>query len=235
MSRIGTLWMIPVPIAENTMHTIPTEVLEQCNQLQHFFVENIREARRFLKAVNKEFDIDACSFCEMNRNTPLDIAQLKSWLKNGIDVGVISDAGCPGIADPGALLAQTAQELTARVKALTGPSSIVLSLMASGLNGQSFSFIGYLPVKEPDRSKRIKVLETHSAKEQQTQIFIETPYRNNVLLQDLLKTCGKSTRLCIAIDINGPEESIQTKSIAEWSKQLVNLAKKPAIFLILAP
>lgn len=235
MSNIGTLWMIPVPIAENAMHTIPAEVLQRCNKLSHFFVENIREARRFLKAVNKEFDIDACRFCEMNRNTSLDIAQLKTWLKNGIDVGVISDAGCPGIADPGALLAQAAQELSARVKALTGPSSIVLSLMASGLNGQSFSFIGYLPVKEPDRSKRIKALETHSAKEQQTQIFIETPYRNNVLFQDLLKNCGKNTRLCIAIDINGSEESIQTKSIANWSKQVVNLAKKPAIFLILAP
>jgi 16S rRNA (cytidine1402-2'-O)-methyltransferase len=234
MSLIGTLWMIPVPIAENAMSTIPTEVYERCKQLQHFFVENIREARRFLKAVHKEFDIDACSFCEMNRNTTIDLAQLKSWLKNGIDVGVISDAGCPGIADPGAILAQTAQEMGAKVKALTGPSSIVLSLMASGLNGQSFAFIGYLPVKEPDRSKRIKALEVHSLKEKQTQIFIETPYRNNVLLQDLLKNCAKNTRLCIAIAIHSSEESIQTKSIGDWAKQPISLAKQPAIFLILA-
>lgn len=231
---IGTLWMIPVPIADNAMNTIAPEVYERCNQLQHFFVENIRAARRFLKAVNKEFDIDACSFCEMNRNTEIDLTQLKSWLKNGIDVGVISDAGCPGIADPGAILAETAQELGAKVTPLTGPSSIILSLMASGLNGQSFAFIGYLPVKEPDRSKRIKALESHSLKEHQTQIFIETPYRNNVLMQDLLKNCTKNTRLCIAIAIHSNEELIQTKSIAEWAKEPINLAKQPAIFLLLA-
>jgi 16S rRNA (cytidine1402-2'-O)-methyltransferase len=226
--------MIPVPIAENAVHTLPVYISEHCKRLTCFFVENIREARRFLKSIDKNIDIDSLSFCEMNRNTIPDTMQLTQWLKNGIDVGVLSDSGCPGIADPGALLAETAQKIGAKVIPIVGPSSILLSLMASGLNGQSFAFNGYLPIKEPERSKRLKALEQLSGKENQTQIFIETPYRNNVILQDFLKCCSSNTQLCIAIDISGESESIITKTIAEWTITGITLPKQPAVFLVLA-
>ncbi|MFA6152880.1 MAG: SAM-dependent methyltransferase [Chitinophagaceae bacterium] len=234
MSSLGSLIMIPVPLAENAIHTLPAEVVVYAKKLKHFFVENIREARRFLKAIDKEIDIDTLAFSETNRNTALDIKQLESWLKQGFEVGVLSDAGCPGIADPGAELAAAAQKLGAKVIPLTGPSSILLALMASGLNGQSFAFNGYLPVKEPERGKKIKSLEAHSQKENQTQIFIETPYRNNNMVQDILRHCNPKTLLCIAINITASDEKIITKSIADWAKETVSLPKQPAIFLILA-
>jgi 16S rRNA (cytidine1402-2'-O)-methyltransferase len=230
----GTLYMIPVPLAEHALHTLAPEVVERCRILKYFFVENIREARRFLKAVDREIDIDHLSFSETNRNTALDTAQLKTWLQQGFDVGVLSDAGCPGIADPGAELAAAAHSIHALIRPLTGPSSILLALMASGLNGQSFAFNGYLPVKEPERGKKIKTLELHSSKENQTQIFIETPYRNNAMLQDLLKHCQTKTQLCIAVNITAADQAITTKSIGEWTKEKISLPKQPAIFLFLA-
>jgi 16S rRNA (cytidine1402-2'-O)-methyltransferase len=226
--------MIPVPLAENAWHTLAPEITVHSRRLQHFFVENLREARRFLKAIDRDINIDALSFCETNRNTDTDLGQLKQWLLAGKDVGVLSDAGCPGIADPGAELAAQAQQLGAKVIPLTGPSSILLALMASGLNGQCFCFNGYLPVKEPERSKKIKSLEAESAKEQKTQLFIETPYRNNQLLADLLKSCHPATRLCIAINLTAADESVHTRTIAEWSKAQVTLPKQAAIFLLLA-
>lgn len=230
----GTLYMIPVPLSTEGMHTLAPEVGQHCKALKHFFVENIREARRFLKATDRDIDIDTLSFSETNRNTELDIRQLKTWLQQGFDVGVLSDAGCPGIADPGAELAAAAHGIGANVCPLTGPSSILLALMASGLNGQSFAFNGYLPVKEPERSKKIKSLELHSSKENQTQIFIETPYRNNAILQDLLRHCQAKTRLCIAVNITAPDQHIRTKTVAEWVKENTSLPKQPAIFLFLA-
>jgi len=231
---LGTLYMIPVPIADNAMHTLPHEVSVLCKKTSCFFVENIREARRFLKAVDKEIDIDALSFCETNRNSTPDLQQLKKWMTEGKDVAVLSDAGCPGIADPGAILAETAHKMGAKVVPVSGPSSILLALMASGLNGQNFSFNGYLPVKEPERSKQLKSLEQLSAKENRTQIFIETPYRNNVIVQDCIKHCTSTTLLCIAINITAPDEVITTKSIAEWAASTINLPKQPAVFLLLA-
>ena len=234
MASIGSLIMIPVPLAENAMHTLPAEVSVYSKKLKHFFVENVREARRFLKAIDKEIDIDSLTFSETNRNATLDINQLNNWLKQGQDVGVLSDAGCPGIADPGAELAAAAQKLGAKVIPLTGPSSILLALMASGLNGQSFAFNGYLPVKEPERGKKIKSLEAQSLKENQTQIFIETPYRNNNIAQDILRHCSPKTLLCIAINICASDEKIITKSVADWAKETIALPKQPAIFLILA-
>lgn len=234
MSLIGSLYLIPVPLAENAMHTIPAEVFVHCRNLKHFFVENVREARRFLKQIDKEINIDELHFSETNRNTHLDIALLQQWIKAGIDVGVLSDAGCPGIADPGAELAASAQIAGARIIPLTGPSSILLSLMASGLNGQSFAFNGYLPVKEPERGKKIKSLELQSSKENQTQIFIETPYRNNAMIQDLLRHCSSKTKLCIGVNICAPDEKILTKTIGEWAKESIQLPKQPAIFLLLS-
>jgi 16S rRNA (cytidine1402-2'-O)-methyltransferase len=225
--------MIPVPLAENAMHTLPAEVSVVCKRIQYFFVENLREARRFLKQIDKEINIDELHFSETNRNATLDLSLFKKWLLEGKEVGVLSDAGCPGIADPGAELAAVAQQMGARVIPLTGPSSILLALMASGLNGQSFAFNGYLPVKEPERAKKIKVLEVLSNKENQTQIFIETPYRNNALLQDLTRHCTAKTLLTVAINIGAADEKIITKNIAQWSASDITLAKQPAIFLIL--
>lgn len=230
----GTLYMIPVPLAAEAMHTLAPEVGERCKALRYFFVENIREARRFLKAIDRDIDIDTLSFSETNRNTELDTTQLKSWLQQGFDVGVLSDAGCPGIADPGAELAAAAHSIGADICPLTGPSSVLLALMASGLNGQSFAFNGYLPVKEPERSKKIKSLELLSSKENQTQIFIETPYRNNALFQDLLRHGQGKTRLCLAVNITAPNQYIRTKTIAAWAKENISLPKEPAIFLFLA-
>ncbi|HTN16527.1 MAG TPA: SAM-dependent methyltransferase [Chitinophagaceae bacterium] len=230
----GTLYMIPVPLATEGMHTLSPEVGERCKTLKYFFVENIREARRFLKTIDRDIDIDTLSFSETNRNTELDTTQLKSWLQQGFDVGVLSDAGCPGIADPGAELAAAAHTIGADICPLTGPSSVLLALMASGLNGQSFAFNGYLPVKEPERSKKIKSLELLSSKENQTQIFIETPYRNNAIFQDLLRHCQGKTRLCLAVNITAPNQYIRTKTIAVWAKENISLPKEPAIFLFLA-
>lgn len=230
----GSLYMIPVPLAEQAWHTLSPEISTHSRRLQHFFVENLREARRFLKAIDREINIDALSFCEMNRNTEPDLALLKRWLQEGRDVGVLSDAGCPGIADPGALLAELAHRLGARVVPLTGPSSVLLALMASGLNGQCFCFNGYLPLKDPERSRKIRFLEADSAKDPKTQIFIETPYRNNNLLADLLKNCQPGTRLCIAMNLTAADEFLQTKTISDWKKLSPDLPKQAAIFLLQA-
>lgn len=234
MSALGSLYLIPVPLAENAVHTLSPEIFTHCKRIKYFFVENLREARRFLKLIDKDINIDELNFSETNRNTNLDISLLQKLLRQGIDVGVLSDAGCPGIADPGAELASAAQEMGANVKPLTGPSSILLALMASGLNGQNFAFNGYLPVKEPERGKKIKALELQSAKENQTQIFIETPYRNNAILHDLLRHCGPKTKLCVAINICAADENITTRSIENWRKTTVELPKQPAIFLVLS-
>jgi 16S rRNA (cytidine1402-2'-O)-methyltransferase len=158
---------------------------------------------------------------------------LRNWLKEGHDVGLMSEAGCPGIADPGADLVAVAHNAGASVIPLVGPNSLILALMASGLNGQSFSFVGYLPVKDPMRTKRIKELEAISAKEKQTQLFIETPYRNDHILADLLKNCNPGTRLCIAQNITSAEAFIKTKTVAEWNKQVPVMGKTPAVFLML--
>lgn len=231
--QAGTLVLIPVPIAPDAYHTLPAEVLKHTQEIRHFFVENLRTARRFLRGMHPTLVIDDLAFSEIDKHEGADTQQLKAWLKAGLTVGVMSEAGCPGIADPGAELAALAQEMGARVVPLTGPSSLVLSLMASGLNGQSFAFNGYLPLKEPARSTRIKALEALSRKERQTQLFIETPYRNNQLLDELLKHCQPATRLCIAQNITAPGEMIVTRSIRDWQKNKPALEKAPAVFLLL--
>ena len=225
--------MIPVPLAPETLTSIPEEVREKACTLKYYFVENIRTARRFLKAFDKSVDIDAIEFSEMNQQNPPDTALLKKWLKSGFEVGIMSEAGCPGVADPGSELVAAAQNINAKVYPFVGPSSILLALMGSGFNGQRFRFVGYLPVKEPQRSKTIKELERISQQNNETQLFIETPYRNNPLLEELFRHCQPNkTRLCIAVDLTASEQVIQTKTIAEWAAIKPDFHKRPAIFLL---
>ncbi|OSZ78508.1 SAM-dependent methyltransferase [Chitinophagaceae bacterium IBVUCB1] len=230
----GILYLIPVPIADDALHTMPAEVYSHTAVLQYYFAENVRTARRFIKSLHKDLVIENIQFAEIDKHTGADTALLKKWLNEGKDVGVMSEAGCPGIADPGAELAGIAHGIGATVVPLTGPSSIVLSLMASGLNGQSFAFNGYLPIKEPMRSQKLKALEALSKKENQTQLFIETPYRNNQLLDEILKHCENNTRLCIAVNLSAPDSYIKTKTIGDWKQQKTALPKAPAVFLLLA-
>ncbi len=233
MSQTGTLYLIPLPIAEGALHTLPPEVAQHTGVITHYFVENLRTARRFLRSLHPALVLDSLDFSEIDKHQGADMVLLRRWLNDGREVGVLSEAGCPGIADPGAELAAVAQDMGARVVPLTGPNSIILALMASGLNGQSFSFNGYLPVKEPMRSKKIKELEALSVKEKQTQLFIETPYRNDVLVDDLLRHCHARTRICIAQDISAADAAIKTKTVEEWRKGKPVIGKLPAVFLLL--
>jgi len=234
MQTTGTLYLIPIPIANDALQTLPAEISTHTLQIQHYFVENLRTARRFLKALHPSIVIDNLSFSEIDKHAGADINLLKQWLKAGYKVGVLSEAGCPGIADPGAELAKAAHIAGASVVPLTGPNSLILALMASGLNGQKFCFNGYLPVKDLERREAIKTLETISHKENQTQLFIETPYRNDAMLADLLKHCQDNTKLCIAKNITAPDAYIKTKTIADWKKDKPMLGKSPAVFLLLA-
>lgn len=230
---LGRLHLIPVPLAENAVDTIPEAVKQQACGLKYYFVEQVRTARRWLKAYDKEVVIDEITFAEVNKQQSADKVLLRQWLKAGYDVGLMSEAGCPAIADPGSELVACAQELGATVVPHIGPSSILLALMASGFNGQGFRFAGYLPVKEPMRSKAIKELEQVAQQKQETQIFIETPYRNNQMLEELIKALHPNkTRLCIAADITADTAFIQTRTPAEWNKQKPDLHKRPAIFLV---
>jgi len=232
-AKTGTVYLIPIPVADGALHTLSPEITTLTGKLGYYFVENVRTTRRFLRSLHKDLVIDSLHFSEIDKHTGPNTALLIQWLKEGHDIGIMSEAGCPGIADPGAELVAAAQNIGIKVVPLVGPSSLILALMASGLNGQSFCFTGYLPVKEPMRSKRIKDLEAISLKENQTQLFIETPYRNDHLLEDLLKNCNPKTRLCIAQNITAANELIKTKTIAEWSKKIPIIGKVPAVFLIL--
>lgn len=201
--------------------------------IKHFIVENVRSARRFLKKTEPTIDIDALTFYELNKHTNME--QIESYLQpiaNGFNIGVISEAGCPAIADPGADIVAIAQRKKIKVVPLVGPSSILMSLMASGFNGQSFAFHGYLPIEGAERTKKIKQLEQRIYTEQQTQIFIETPYRNTKIVEDLIKNCAPSTKLCIAMNITCDDEYIKTLPIKDWAKRMPDMEKKPCIFLI---
>ena len=231
--KYATVYLIPIPIAEGALHTLPAEVAYHTDHIRHYFVENVRTARRFLRSLHAKLVIEDIAFSEIDKHTGVDKTVLQAWLKEGLTIGIMSEAGCPGIADPGAELVSMAQQANARVVPLTGPNSMMLALMASGLNGQSFCFTGYIPVKDPFRTQRIKELEATSVKQNQTQIFIETPYRNDGLLADLLKHCHPKTRLCIAQNICAPEAFIKTKTVGDWHRQIPTLGKVPAVFLIL--
>lgn len=228
------LYLVPIPIADDALQTLSEEIKTTTLGLRYYFVENVRTARRFLRSLHPSIVIDEITFSEIDKHSGPDIKLLKDWLDKGYEIGVMSEAGCPGIADPGSVLVQKAHEYNAEVIPLTGPNSIILALMASGLNGQSFAFNGYLPLKEPARSKNIKELEQLSAKDKQTQIFIETPYRNNALLDELLKQCRDNTMLAIAQNISGKDAYIKTLPVAKWKKNKPELAKQPAVFLLLA-
>lgn len=227
--------MLPVPIADGAWDTLPAQAVSLAKDLRYLFVENLRTARRHLKALHPDLVIDERQFSELDKHQGPDIKQLEKWLRAGHDVGVLSEAGCPGVADPGAELAAAAHRLGATVIPVVGPSSILLALMASGLNGQRFAFQGYLPVKNPERRKQIQTLEAQSKKEGMTQIFIETPYRNNPMLEDLLQACSGGTRICIAMGLTGEKAWVRTQTVDSWKKgERPDLPKEPAVFLFLA-
>ncbi|HVB04176.1 MAG TPA: SAM-dependent methyltransferase [Chitinophagaceae bacterium] len=229
------LYLIPCPLSIESLFTIPDYVRVKILGIDLFFVENERTARRFLRALDSGIPIGKLQFFPMNHHAPPDIRAAKDFLTGGRDIGLISEAGCPGVADPGSVLVETAHHLAIPVVPLVGPSAILLALMASGMNGQQFRFAGYLPVKPLLRKKKILELEQRSRKCQETQIFIETPYRNRQLLTDLLSCCSPSTRLCIAADLTGPGEFIRSMTIAKWKEGVPELHKTPAIFLICVP
>ena len=228
------VYLIPSVLDENAIETIPSYIIDAVKSCTVIFAENERTARRFLKSICKELVIDDYEWHAIHKAEEEQLNIFRQKIKEKKNIAIISEAGCPGIADPGQILIAAAQEMDAAVKPLVGPSSILLALMASGMNGQQFEFVGYLPIDNGERIKAITALELTSQKKHSTQIFIETPYRNNQLIDTLLKTCKPSTRLCIAAELTGVNESIKTKTITEWKKGKVDLHKKPAIFLLQA-
>lgn len=234
MKDKGTVYLIPSLLDEDGLQTIPTYILEAVKNCHVFFVENERTARRYLKQLWKEMVIDDYEWQVIHKAEGSVQTIFQQKIKEGKTIGIISEAGCPGVADPGQILVNAAQQMNADVKPLVGPNSILLALMASGMNGQCFQFNGYLPIEQADRNKKIKTLETESQQKKCTQIFIETPYRNNPLIDSLLKTLNGKTKLCIAADLTGKTEFVKTKTIADWQKNIPELHKRPAIFLLQA-
>lgn len=228
------VYLIPSVLHETALGTIPSYIIDAIKDSQVIFAENERTARRFLKSICKEIVIDDYEWFAIHKAEEEMLQQFRKKLKEGKNISIISEAGCPGIADPGQLLVAAAQELNITVRPLVGPSSILLALMASGMNGQQFEFVGYLPIDMPERVKAITAMEQISQKKKSTQLFIETPYRNDQLIETLLKTCKPATRLCIASEITSENEYIKTKSIAEWKKEKISFHKKPVIFLLQA-
>ena len=229
------IYLIPTTLGDTDINSVlPQLNAEVIHRLRYYVVENIRTARRFLRQVDRELVIDDLTFFELNQHT--DINTLLSNMRDawGNDIGVISEAGCPAVADPGAFIVAEAHRRHIQVKPLVGPSSILMSVMASGFNGQSFAFNGYLPIEKNERTARIRALETRAHREHQTQLFIETPYRNVALVDELCRTLQPGTKLCIASAITTDDEWIETRSIAEWRKMLPldRLNKKPTIFLV---
>jgi 16S rRNA (cytidine1402-2'-O)-methyltransferase len=237
-STKSKVYLIPTFLSEQDINVIPSYVLDAIKDCQVFFVENERSARRYLKSLWKEMVIDSYQWFVIDKHASGVTKDnetnraFKKILSEEKNIGIISEAGCPGVADPGQLLIDISHQAGAIVKPLVGPSSILLALMASGMNGQQFQFVGYLPIDNTQRAKTIKDLEQESSRKDCTQIFIETPYRNNQLLEMMLKSCNPGTRLCIAANLTASNEFIHTKTIYEWKKQVPDLHKRPAIFLI---
>ena len=232
---MASLYLIPTTLGDNNFsRVLPQHTLDVLRSVKYLIVENVRTTRRYLKAVDKDIDIDGLTFYTLNRHTdPAVIASYLSPLAKGEDMAVISEAGCPAIADPGADVVAIAQQKGIKVVPLVGPSSILLALMASGFNGQSFAFNGYLPIDNVQRQKAIKHFESRARTEQQSQIFIETPYRNNALRDAMLTTLAPQTRLAIATDITLPTESISAKTVMQWRKgQMEDINHRPSIFII---
>ena len=231
---MAKLYMIPTTLGDTTIERVlPPDLSQLISSISVFIVENIRTARRFLKKVNPAIVIDQLTFFELNQHTDKkEISRFLESNKQGFDIGIISEAGCPGIADPGAEVVRIAHTKNIQVVPLVGPSSILLALMASGMSGQNFAFNGYLPIKNPEKSQQIKMLENRMQTEGQTQIFIETPYRNAQLLDELIRNCDPKTMLCIAADITLDTEFILTKPISFWKTNVPDIQKRPAIFMI---
>lgn len=234
MTIENALYLIPVQLSDGDLAAVlPAANTGIVREIKHFIVENVRSARRFLKKCDRSINIDELTFYELNRHTDLrDIASYLAPLEAGSAMGVISEAGCPAIADPGADVVAIAQRKGLKVKPLVGPSSILMGLMGSGFNGQSFAFLGYLPIDGGDRQRKFKEMEHNILHNDQTQIFIETPYRNNALVATMIKSLPSHLKLCVASDITGEKESITTRSIKEWGKVEYDFSKTPTIFLL---
>lgn len=230
----GKLYLIPTTLGDiEPLATIPVGVFTVINEIDDYLVENEKWARHYLKKLGIKKPLQEITLHLLNKHTDISLlSESMKCLNEGKNLGIISEAGCPGIADPGAEAVKLAHQKNIKVIPLVGPSSILLALMASGFNGQSFAFQGYLPIERNERVQKIKELEKIVHTQNQTQLFIETPFRNNHLVEDLLKNCNPQTLLCIAVDITLPSESIKTKSIAEWKKSVPDLHKRPAIFLL---
>ena len=229
-----TVYLIPCFLAEDAKETIPPYVIDAVKNCEVIFAENERTTRRFLRAMDNTIVIDNYEWHTIHKAEAEQISTFKTAISKGKNIAIVSEAGCPGIADPGQVLIAVAQEMKCIIKPLVGPSSILLALMASGLNGQQFEFVGYLPIDNTERIKKIKSLETESAKNNSTKIFIETPYRNNQLLESLLQQCAGNTKICIGVDITGKLERIETKTANAWKQQKPELHKIPVIFLLQA-
>jgi len=233
-NTLGKLYLIPCTLGDsNPFDVLPTQVKQVIDRLDTFVVENSKSARRFIKSISPDKQQSSLTLFELNKFT--EASNLPSFIEpclNGQDLGLLSDAGCPGIADPGADIVSLAHKNNIKVVPLVGPSSILLAMMASGFNGQSFAFNGYLPIDKNERKTELKRLERLSFEHNQTQSFIETPYRNNKLLEDLCTTLGGSTEICVACDITLPTEFIKTKTVNQWKKNSVDLHKRPTLFII---
>lgn len=233
MQNSGTIYLIPTVLADNAEASIPAYVLDHIKSCECFFVENERTTRRWFKKIWPAMVIDHYSWYTIHKAEQEVMASFRKMVQAGKKIGIVSEAGCPGIADPGQLLIQAAQELGAVVKPLVGPNSILLALMASGLNGQSFRFRGYLPIDTTQRLKMLKTLEQEALKEDCTQIFIETPFRNNAIIKDVVHNCQGTTRFCIAANLTDSTEMVVTKTIQHWKTgTLPELHKQPVIYLL---
>ena len=232
--KIGTFYLIPSPLAEPDFSKIfPAFNSEIIQEIDHFIVEDLRTGRRFVKKLGMQKPIDSLHFTTLNEHTKGDeIESLLQPLREGKNVGLISDAGTPCVADPGSILVSRAQQLDIEVIPLVGPNSILLALMASGLNGQSFSFHGYLPREQPDRERQLLFLESLLKKSNQTQIFIETPYRNNHVFKSILRVCDPATRLCLGTNITSENQMLKTMTVKKWKAQQIDLHKQPTVFLL---
>lgn len=231
-----TLYLIPTLLADDTEERVlPPHIREVIEKTDAYFVENVRSARRFINGLKTSRVIDETTFFELNKDTPpADTRrQIQELMERKRSAGVLSEAGCPGVADPGSVVVGMAHTLGWKVEPLVGPSSILLALMASGMSGQSFVFHGYLPIERQDRSRAIRFLEKEAQGRLQTQIFMETPYRNDALFADVLANCQPNTRLCVACNLTAPDALIRTMSIREWKSQVPDLRKKPTVFLLL--
>ncbi|MFY9150877.1 MAG: SAM-dependent methyltransferase [Prolixibacteraceae bacterium] len=231
---MAKIYLIPTTLGDTSIERVlPPDLTHLISSVSVFIVENIRTARRFLKKVNPAIVIDDLTFFELNQHTDKkEISRFLEPNREGKDIGIISEAGCPGVADPGAEVVKIAHTKNIQVVPLVGPSSILLALMASGMSGQNFAFNGYLPIKNPEKSNQIKLLEKRMQSEGQTQIFIEAPYRNAQLLDELLKNCQPETILCIAVDITLDTEFILAKPVSYWKTHIPEIQKRPAIFMI---